>query len=82
MENRTCSFALQPVHPDTVEKIISSLKSTKSCGLDNIDSYIIKLAKDELVPAITHILNLSINQMTFPAAWKTAKVIPLYKKDN
>ena len=82
MENRTCSFVLQPVHPDTVEKIISSLKSTKSCGLDNIDSYIIKLAKDELVPAITHILNLSINQMTFPAAWKTAKVIPLYKKDE
>jgi hypothetical protein len=46
MENQTCSFALHPVHPETVEKIISSMKSTKSCGLDNIDSYIIKLAKD------------------------------------
>ena len=82
MENRTCSFSLQPVHPDKVEKIIASLKSTRSCGLDNIDSFILKLAKDELVPVITHIINLSITKKTFPAAWKTAKIIPLYKKDE
>jgi hypothetical protein len=41
-------------------KIITTLKNTKSCGTDNIDSYVIKLAKHELLPAITHIINLSI----------------------
>ena len=82
MKNRTCSFSLKPVHPDEIEKIISSLKSTNSCGLDNIDSYVIKLAKSELIPVITHIVNLSISQHTFPLAWKTAKIIPLHKKDE
>jgi hypothetical protein len=82
MKNRTCSFSLKPVHPDEIEKIISSLKSTNSCGLDNIDSYVIKLEKTELVPVITHIINLSISQHTFPVAWKAAKIIPLHKKDE
>ena len=82
MRNSTSSFSLQPVHPDSIEKIISSLKSTKSCGIDTIDSYVIKLAKDELVPAITHIINLSIRNQTFPTAWKLAKIIPLHKKDE
>ena len=70
MKNRTCSFSLQPVHPDEILKIIKQLKSTKSCGLDNIDSFVIKLAKEELIPAITHIVNFSISQETFPVAWK------------
>ena len=82
MKNRKCSFYLKPVHPDEIEKIISGLKSTKSCGLDNIDSFVIKLAKNELVPAITHIVNLSISQETFPKAWKNAKIIPLHKKNE
>ena len=82
MKNRKCSFYLKPVDPDEIEKIISGLKSTKSCGLDNIDSFVIKLAKNELVPAITHIVNLSISQETFPKAWKNAKIIPLHKKNE
>ena len=37
------------------------------------------MARKELVPAITHILNLSITTRTFPQKWKTAKIIPLWK---
>ena len=58
------------------------MKSFKSCGSDNIDSYVIKLAKYELVPVITHIINLSISQQSFPALWKCAKVVPLHKKEE
>ena len=82
MKNRSCSFQLKAVHPDEIDKIISSLKSSRSCGMDNIDSYVIKLAKNDLVPVITHILNLSIIQQVFPEAWKIAKVIPLHKKNE
>ena len=60
MVNRTAQFSLSPVHPDTVRKIILSLKNSKACGVDNIDTYIIKLMVDEIVPPVTHILNLSI----------------------
>ena len=60
MKNRDCSFKLQAVHPDIILKIISNLKSSHSCGIDNIDSTVIKLVKVELTPVITHVINLSI----------------------
>ena len=82
MENRTCSFSFKCVHPDEVSKIIDNLKQSKSCGTDNIDTYIIKLAKYELLPVITHVVNLSLSQPLFPQLWKTAKTIPLHKKDE
>ena len=82
MENRKCSFNLKPVHPDDILQIISSLKATKSCGVDNVDSTIIKLVKNELAPAITHIINLSIQNHAFPHQWKMTKIIPLHKKDE
>ena len=82
MQRRECSLNLQPVHPDVISKIIDKMKSSKSCGIDNIDSYIIKLAKDDLLPAITHLVNLSLRYNIFPTQWKLAKVIPLHKKDD
>ena len=82
MEERTCTFRMKSVHPDEIMKIIDNMKQSKSCGVDNIDSYIIKLAKYELTPVITHVVNLSISQPMFPCQWKTAKTIPLHKKNE
>ena len=58
------------------------MKNSKTVGIDNIDSYIIKLVASELTPAITHIINLSIQSGKFPKGWKIAKVIPLHKKED
>ena len=80
MTNRSCSFKLQPMHPDMVEKLICNLKNSGSVGLDYIDTSIIKLAKAEITPAITHIINLSIRKSKFPTQFKKAKVVPLHKK--
>ena len=44
------------VHPDEIDKIITNLKATKYCGVDNIDYYLIKLASKKLFPVITHIV--------------------------
>ena len=82
MENKLCKLKLEPVHPDSIMKIISSLKNTKSCGVDSVDSCILKLAKNELAPAITHIVNLSIANGIFPQQWKLAKIVPLHKKES
>ena len=75
MYRRTCNFNIRPVHPDEISKIIGRMKSSKSCGVDTIDSYIIKLAKNELTPVITHLVNLSIMNKIFPKNWKLAKKI-------
>ena len=80
MKDRTAKFSLSSVHPDTVKKVILQLKNSKSSGVDNIDTYIIKLMVDDILPAVTHILNLSIQQATFPSLYKMAKIIPLYSR--
>ena len=82
MRNRSCSFQLKAVHPETVEKILSGLKNSKSCGLDTIDTFTLKLAGPYILPALTHLVNLSITSQTFPTVWKTAKIIPRYKKED
>ena len=82
MANRNCSLNFQPVHPDKVLKIIENLKNSKSSGMDYLDTYIIKLVAKDILPAITHILNLSIKDSRFPEPWKRAKVIPLLKKGD
>ena len=82
MSNRRCTFKLKPVHPDLVLKLISNLNNSSSFGLDFIDTKVIKLVKAEITPAITHIINLSINQSKFPPQFKRAKVVPLLKSGN
>ena len=82
MAGKTCSFALKAVHPDHVLKIIKELKNSKSTGTDYIDTTTIKIVAEELLPVLTHIINLSLGQSQFPDPWKTAKIIPLLKKDN
>ena len=66
MESRTCHFKLKSVHPDEVLKILSKLKSSSSCGTDEMGSCVLKLIKNEITPVLTHIINLSISQQTFP----------------
>ena len=36
----------------------------------------------DILPAITHVINLSISQGTFPTMWKHAKIVPLLKKGD
>ena len=82
MRNKSCSFHLNPVHPDTVEHILLNLKNSKSAGIDMIDTNILKSSSKYILPALTHIMNLSIEKQCFPTKWKTAKVIPLLKKGD
>ena len=80
---RSAGLTLTCVTPEKIDKIIRELKNSKASGLDQIDTYIMKLARPYIVPAVTHIVNLSISTLTFPKAYKEAKVIPLHKgKDS
>ena len=82
MATRTCNFSIKPVHPDDILEIVKNLKNSKSTGLDNIDVGTIKLIIEDILPALTHIINLSLTSLVFPNLWKLAKVIPLLKKGD
>ena len=73
------TFEFSAVSSDKVNMIISKLKNSKSSGLDDIDSYIMKLIRKEIVTPLTHIVNLSLTHAIYPASYKVGKVVPLYK---
>ena len=82
MANKSSKFQLRQVHPDEVLMVIRALKNSKSTGLETINVQILKLIAEFILPALTHIVNLSLASSTFPQAWKKAKVIPLLKKGD
>jgi hypothetical protein len=73
---------LSPTDPEEVDKIITALKSKKSCGHDNISTILIKKAKIELKLPISILINKSITTGTVPTMLKTAKVVPIYKNKS
>ena len=79
MASRECSMRFKPVKPGEVLKIMLGLKNSKSSGIDNINTAVLKLVAKDILPAVTHIINQSLSQSSFPTIWKHSKVIPLLK---
>jgi hypothetical protein len=79
-DNPPClhKFQFEPTTETEVNKIVHSLK-TNSCGVDNINSKILKLLINRISPIITHIINISFEQNIFPERWKAAIIKPIPK---
>ena len=72
-------FSFKLLEETDVKKLIMQAKST-TCELDIIPSHILKQHLSPLLPVITNILNMSLEQGVFPDAWKHAVIKPLLKK--
>ena len=66
---------------DDICKIVMNSPS-KSCKLDPIPTWLVKVCVPELVPAITKIVNLSMSTGSFPGTCKVAHVTPVLKKSS
>ena len=73
---------LHKVNEGEVFRIVKDINISKSSGLENVSSYILKESFKILTPEITHMFNLSIQTSIFPTAWKQALVIPIPKTGN
>ena len=71
--------SLKPATNEEISKIIRS-SASKSCDLDPIPTWLLKLCLSELLPVITYIVNLSLSTSTVPYELKLALIIPLLKK--
>ena len=67
------SFTLNETHCGVVHRLVSSLRVDKATGLNDISARLLKEACPEIVPSLTHIINLD--------EWKIPKVLPSYKED-
>ena len=55
LNSNQASFSAQSITAYKVDKIIRKLKNSKASGMDNLDTYIIRLARQEIVPSVCHI---------------------------
>ena len=60
-------------------EIVKKMKGKKSCGLDTICGFSLKVSADILFEELKYIINLSIRSGQFPEEWKKAKIIPIFK---
>ena len=74
------SFSFIAVQQAQIVKALKNTQISKATGLDAIPARFIRDASDEITPAVTHIINLSLTQGIVPDDFKKARVIPLYKK--
>ena len=54
------SFTLNETLYGVVHRLVSSLRVDKATGLDGISARLLKEACTEIVPSLTHIINMSI----------------------
>ena len=64
-----------------VKKIILSMK-TKSCELDALLTKLLKDCLDDILPTITNLVNISLQDGVYASGWKTSVIRPLLKKPN
>ena len=75
-------FMLVSVSEDFIYKELCKLNPSKSTGTDNIPARFVKDAASVLTKPILHIINLLIEQNSVPNDLKSARVVPLFKKNK
>ena len=73
---------LQPTNKEEIANIISSLNSSKASGPNSIPYRILFLLKNDISKQLADLFNLSFLTGVFPSVLKTAKVVPVFKKDS
>ena len=69
----------EPLTEEEVRQIIKVMPS-KCCNLDVIPTSVLKEALELILPALTKLVNLSLEEGVFAEEWKMALVKPLLKK--
>ena len=76
------SFTFQTISEEDVHRIISSMKTSKSAGIDKISVKLIQAAARTILNSLKNIFNLSLNTGIFPDDWKVARVTPIFKSNS
>ena len=65
-----------------VQKILAGLNPHKATGPDQLSARLLKEAATELTPVFTLFFQASVDQGIIPDDWKTANVVPIFKKGD
>ena len=70
------------ITPSKVLDILQILKLGKASGLDSISHQMLKKTCNTVCVPLSLLFNLSLSKSEFPTQWKTASVMPLFKKGD
>ena len=76
------TFLIKEVTEDFILKELNRLGVSKSTGLDGLPARFIKDGAEFLKSPITLLINMSITTGTVPEEMKSARVRPIFKKNN
>ena len=74
------TFSLSPAPDSKIVTGINKMKPGKKLPDDNISGSDLKLVAPVLLPAIAHVVNLSLAKGQFAACWKPQVIHPYFKK--
>ena len=72
-------FTFNALKCEQIQKVITSMASSKAPGIDKIPIRVIKDCLSAILPSLTSIINATFEFDSFPLAWKTAEVTPIPK---
>ncbi|XP_062605835.1 uncharacterized protein LOC134267643 [Saccostrea cucullata] len=65
-----------------IRKLLAGLNPYKATGPNNVPCRLLREFADEITPVFQLLFQASVNQVTIPADWKSANVVPNYKKGD
>jgi len=68
------------IHSDGVAQLLSNIKVNKVPGPDNLQPCFLQEVAYEIAPVLTIIFQVSLDQGVLPSIWKTAAIVPIFKK--
>ena len=76
------TFSFKDISQDELMKIISDFKPKATVDSNGLSMKLLKNISHKICPALTIIINQSLNTGIFPNCLKVAKVLPLFKKGS
>ena len=70
------------VQIDGVAQLLSNIKVKKARGPDNLPARFLQETAFKISPILSTIFQASLDQGALPTVWKTAAVVPIFKKGN
>ena len=90
MEGESCELSeespeaksFEMIRETIVHRVVKDINVSKSSGLDNVSSFVVKEAFLSIIPEVTYMYNLTLTTAKFPSAWKKALIVPIPKSGD
>jgi len=70
------------IHHEGAAQLLLNIQPNKASGPDNLPARFLKEVANQIAPVLSVVFQASLDQGCLPDIWKTAAVVPIYKKGS